>query len=796
MSEYFNVTTNNGDAVITAAIANSTKLNITHVAFGDGNGAVPTPSKDRTTLVKEVYRQVVSKYTIHPSVTNWLIVEAIIPSDVGGFWIREIGLIADGVLISHGSHAPFFKVAETNGVSEFRLKYTINIQDGGVVDLALDESLIYATQAWVDDNYVPRNEIVNDLVTDDSEKPLSAAQGRILNDQKLNKDENAVGIKPIDNRILKPSEISLGVQAYFATLNSDNSTFYCDFLSLNGWHEASGGLKNALVLSKTGQSLHHYQAEYASQTWTIKKQIAYTDSNITGNAASASKLQSSRTISFTGAATGSFSFDGSTNPSCVLTLANSGVAANTYASTIQIPSITVNAKGLITSISQQTIRSATTAQTGVVQLVDDLTTNDASKALTAAQGKKLQDSKLDATSNAVGTVMKDDRTLLPTELSANSFQAWFGTYNSDTTSAFCDLITLNGWNDGSGGRKNALVFNKAAEGLYHFQSGYDDTSWTVKKQIAYTDSNITGNSASASKLQTPRRINNVQFDGTSDITIFDSTKFKADGATSSVNDVAWNAISGVYSKISAADSRTVVHFLGSGSAPALQLLTAYKNGGLWYRSARDFAGFEEPFERIITEKGGSIQGDLSITGNISSNGFVLLNGPEAQFRHQSGNYLFINGGGWGVYSNNGMVPLSVVSGGTGNSDGRAPSAERLAYSRNISISGAVSGNANFDGSGNINISTSLQAGIGVNQSFNDLTASRVSGVVYTNNTGKPIFLIVTAAGSNNTALVHTVDGYQLINTNESAMRTLSYPVPNGFSYMITAATINKWIEIR
>lgn len=796
MSDFYNVTTNLGDAAIANAIANNTKLNITHVAFGDGNGAVPTPNKARTSLVNEVHRQAVTKYSRHPTIGNLIIIETIIPSNIGGFWIREMGIIADNVLISHGSHAPFFKVQDPEGVSEYRLKFTQNIRDGNVLEITLDESLIYASQAWVNENYIRRNELVNNLTTDDASKPLSAAQGKILNDQKLNKSENAIGIKSIENRILKPSEISLGVQAYFATLNSDNSTFYCDFLSLNGWHEASGGLKNALVLSKTGQSLHHYQAEYASQTWTIKKQIAYTDSNITGNAASASKLQSSRTISFTGAATGSFSFDGSTNPSCVLTLANSGVAANTYASTIQIPSIAVNEKGLITSISQQTIRSATTDQTGVVQLVDDLTTNDASKALTAAQGKKLQDSKLSATSNAVGTVMKDDRTLLPTELAANSLQAWFGTYNSDTTSAFCDFITLNGWNDGTGGKKNALVFNKAAEGLYHFQSGYDDTSWTVKKQIAYTDSNITGNSASASKLQTPRRINNVQFDGTSDITIFDSTKFKADGATSSVNDVAWNAISGVYSKLSAADSRTVVHFLGSGSSPALQLLTAYKNGGLWYRSARDNAGFEEPFERIITEKGGSIQGDLSITGNISSNGFVLLNGPEAQFRHQSGNYLFINGGGWGVYSNNGMVPLSVVGGGTGNSDGRAPSAERLAYSRNISISGAVSGNANFDGSGNINISTSLQAGIGVNQSFNDLTASRVSGVVYTNNTGKPIFLIVTAAGSNNTALVHTVDGYQLINTNESAMRTLSYPVPNGFSYMITAHTIYKWIEIR
>jgi hypothetical protein len=51
--------------------------------------------------------------------------------------------------------------------------------------------------------------LVNNLTTDDASKPLSAAQGKILNDQKLNKDENAVGIKPIDNRILKPSEISL-----------------------------------------------------------------------------------------------------------------------------------------------------------------------------------------------------------------------------------------------------------------------------------------------------------------------------------------------------------------------------------------------------------------------------------------------------------------------------------------------------------------------------------------------------------------------------------------------------------
>ncbi|KXZ65488.1 hypothetical protein AVENLUH5627_02778 [Acinetobacter venetianus] len=481
-------------------------------------------------------------------------------------------------------------------------------------------------------------------------------------------------------------------------------------------------------------------------------------------------------------------------------------------------------------------------------IVDDLVTNESLKPLSAARGKTLNDLKLNKTENAVGVKSIDNRTLKPSQLSLG-IQAYFATLSSDNSTYYCDLLSLNGWDDSSGGLKNALVFSKTGQSLHHYQAEYASQTWTIKKQIAYIDSNITGNSASASKLQTPRRINNVQFDGSTDITIFDSTKFKADGRTGLVNDVAWNAISGVYSKNSEGSTQTVVHFLCEGSAPALQLLTAYKNGGLWYRSARDDAGFEEQFERIITEKGGYIYGNLSISnglytsklwgnddlavatennaaarrlltggvlasnafadssripingifskGNISSNGYITIDAPEAQFRHEStGRYLFINGGGWGVYSDNGMVPLSVVSGGTGNSDGRASSADRLAVPRTISLSGAVSGSAVFDGSGSININASLQQGLAINQSFYDETASRVSGVVYTNNSGKPRFLIVTASGSNNTALTHNVGGVQLINTNESALRTLTYPVPDGYSYMITAATIQKWIEVR
>ena len=191
MAEYYNVTTNLGDAEIANAIITNTKLDITHIAFGDGNGAVPTPTKSRTSLVREVHRQAVTKYERHKTNPNWIVIETIIPSSVGGFTIREMGIIANGKLISNGSHAPFEKVADPTGVSEYRLKFTQNVQDGSVVEITLDESLIYASQAWVEENFIKRNEIIDDLITNDATKPVSAKQAKLLQDSKLNKTENA-----------------------------------------------------------------------------------------------------------------------------------------------------------------------------------------------------------------------------------------------------------------------------------------------------------------------------------------------------------------------------------------------------------------------------------------------------------------------------------------------------------------------------------------------------------------------------------------------------------------------------
>ena len=64
--------------------------------------------------------------------------------------------------------------------------------------------------------------------------------------------------------------------------------------------------------------------------------------SVTGNAGTATKLATARTIALSTDATGSASFDGSANITIAVTLANSGVTAGTY------KSVTVDAKGRVT----------------------------------------------------------------------------------------------------------------------------------------------------------------------------------------------------------------------------------------------------------------------------------------------------------------------------------------------------------------------------------------------------------------------------------------------------------------
>jgi hypothetical protein len=153
MSTFKSVVTTLGQSRIAAAIAAGTDINITQLAVGDGNGKATTPVATQTKLVKEVYRTLLNSLKLDPTHGNWVIAEAVLSASVGGFWMREMGLFADdGALIAVCNMADTYKptLAEGSGRTQ-TLRMVIAVSNTEVISLLIDDSVIMATEQYVND---------------------------------------------------------------------------------------------------------------------------------------------------------------------------------------------------------------------------------------------------------------------------------------------------------------------------------------------------------------------------------------------------------------------------------------------------------------------------------------------------------------------------------------------------------------------------------------------------------------------------------------------------------------------
>ncbi|PQI95446.1 short-chain fatty acid transporter [Escherichia fergusonii] len=142
---------------------------------------------------------------------------------------------------------------------------------------------------------------------------------------------------------------------------------------------------------------------------------------------------------------------------------------------------------------------------------------------------------------------------------------------------------------------------------------------------------IKGNASTATKLQTPRSINGVSFDGSANISLTPANVGAfALGCTGTYDDskgsVPWNEKSGLFNVMYGGASYLVANFFsGQGSCPTLQLRANYKNGGLFYRSARDSYGFEKPFEPLNTVPVGS---PIAWPSDSVPDGYAIMQGQS------------------------------------------------------------------------------------------------------------------------------------------------------------------------
>lgn len=152
-AKFFAILTNQGAAALANATALGTRVDLTHIAVGDGGGVLLTPDPAQTALKGEKRRAAINMLTIDPGNDSQIIAEQIIPENEGGWWIREIGLLsADGTLIAVANCPETYKPQLQEGSGRTQtIRMVLIVSSTEAVTLKIDPSVVLATRQYVDE---------------------------------------------------------------------------------------------------------------------------------------------------------------------------------------------------------------------------------------------------------------------------------------------------------------------------------------------------------------------------------------------------------------------------------------------------------------------------------------------------------------------------------------------------------------------------------------------------------------------------------------------------------------------
>ena len=147
-AQYFTVLTDYGTQAFAKAIATNQPIQFSSFAVGDGNGQAVTPTADRTALVKEIHRANVSAVSLDPRNNKQIIIELTIPEDVGGFYIREMGVFdSTNKLVAYANAPESFKPTIESGSGKVQvLRMILKVSNSQAVTLSIDNSVIFVTR--------------------------------------------------------------------------------------------------------------------------------------------------------------------------------------------------------------------------------------------------------------------------------------------------------------------------------------------------------------------------------------------------------------------------------------------------------------------------------------------------------------------------------------------------------------------------------------------------------------------------------------------------------------------------
>lgn len=151
------IVTKQGQADIATATFEQLDIRWTKFVIGDGNGTSYVPREEQTALVHQVYEGDINSYQATDEITGYF--DLILPANVGGFMIREIGLLnQDGDLVAvdclpqdEAQPKVKFDSANASRYNDMIIHFGVHIDDAENVKVQVDPNSAVASRAYVDE---------------------------------------------------------------------------------------------------------------------------------------------------------------------------------------------------------------------------------------------------------------------------------------------------------------------------------------------------------------------------------------------------------------------------------------------------------------------------------------------------------------------------------------------------------------------------------------------------------------------------------------------------------------------
>ena len=149
MADYYSIITNRGKELEAEALASGRLIALTHFVVGDSNGKQVKPDPAQVRLINETYRGDIADLVVSPEQSTQLMAKIVLPTGIGGFTVREVGLMTDTGELYAVANCPSID-KPVGGVSvnmQFRLavsdtsSITLNVSTGDGLFLRIDQNL-------------------------------------------------------------------------------------------------------------------------------------------------------------------------------------------------------------------------------------------------------------------------------------------------------------------------------------------------------------------------------------------------------------------------------------------------------------------------------------------------------------------------------------------------------------------------------------------------------------------------------------------------------------------------------